>query len=39
MGGPPAWGLGVMLTTPHRKNLLRNIHTAILGQERDGRGV
>jgi len=19
-GGPPAWGLGEMLTTPHRKN-------------------
>ena len=21
MGGPPAWGLGKVLTTPHRKNI------------------
>ena len=21
MGGPPAWGLGGVLTTPHRKNV------------------
>jgi hypothetical protein len=21
MGGPPAWGLGVGLTTPHRKKI------------------
>jgi hypothetical protein len=22
-GGPPAWGLGEVLTTPHRKNVSR----------------
>jgi hypothetical protein len=28
-GGPPAWGLGEVLTTPPRqKDLLRNIHKA-----------
>jgi len=21
-GGPPAWGLGIVLTTPHHKNFL-----------------
>jgi hypothetical protein len=27
MGGPPAWGLGEELTTPHRKkSLLRNVN-------------
>jgi len=32
MDGPPAWGLGELLTTPHRKSvLLRNIHTESLG--------
>ena len=34
MGGPPAWGLGVVLTTPPCKTLmLRNIHV------RDAGGV
>jgi hypothetical protein len=33
MGGPPALGLGEVLTTPHRKKviLLRNVHTESLG--------
>jgi hypothetical protein len=33
MGGPPAWGLGEGLTTPHceNKSLLRNIHRRSLG--------
>jgi hypothetical protein len=32
-GGPPDWGLGERLTTPHRENvfLLRNIHRQSVG--------
>ena len=24
-GGPPAWGLGEVLTTSHHKNMLQNV--------------
>jgi hypothetical protein len=33
MGGPPAWGLGDMLTTPHRKTYHYKIFIEILGPE------
>jgi hypothetical protein len=35
-GGPPAWGLGEVLTTPRRKSMmLRNAWTIDLAQDRD----
>ena len=38
-GGPPAWGLGEVLTTPPReKTLLRNIHKARCFLWRQNRG-
>jgi len=36
MGGPPAWGLGEMLTTPHRKNVLCLTDTLVQTKQRKG---